>query len=93
VINDLKSFIIEIKKYLESKNNFSKFALFETFEHEKNDFPEKSKILLDIDQKIILLEQKNNFVKILRMMSNATQNFDNLATNLRVLHNYIDREI
>jgi len=41
MINDLKSFIIrksEIRKYLESKNNFLKFALFETFEHGKNDF-------------------------------------------------------
>jgi len=30
--------------------------------HGKNDFAEGSKILLDINQKIILLDQQNNFI-------------------------------
>jgi len=57
--------------------------------HEKNDFAEGFKILLDTDLKIILLDQ-NNFVGILKTMSNAAKNFDILATNLSVLHNYFD---
>jgi len=47
--------------------------------HEKNDFAEKSKILLDTDQKIILLDCQNNFVGILTVMNNAAKNFDNLT--------------
>jgi len=33
---------------------------------------------------------ENNFVKILKIMTNATKNFDILATSLSVLHNYFD---
>jgi len=61
--------------------------------HGKNDFAEKSKILLDIDQKIILLGHQNNFVGLLKMMSNAAKNFVILATSLSVLHNYFDSSI
>jgi len=57
-------------------------------EHGKSDFAERSKILLD--QKIILLDHQNNFVGTLKIMSNATKNFDILAIGLSVLHNYID---
>jgi len=32
--------------------------------HGKNDFAEESKILLDTDLKVILLDQQNNFVGI-----------------------------
>jgi len=56
--------------------------------HEKNDFTEESKILLDINQKIILLGRQNNFVGILKIMSNTTKNFD-ILTSLSVLHNYL----
>jgi len=55
--------------------------------HGKNDFVEKSKVLLDIDLKIIL-DYQNNFVRILKVMSNAAKNFNILATSLNVLHNY-----
>jgi len=55
-----------------------------------NDFAEGSKILLDADQKIILLVYQNNFVEILKIMSNAAKNFDILATSLSVLRNYFD---
>jgi len=58
--------------------------------HKKNDFVEGSKILLDVDQKIILLDHQNNFVEILKIMSNAAKNFDILATGLSVLHSYFD---
>jgi len=58
--------------------------------HGKNDFADKSKILLDINQKIILLDYQNNFVETLKIMSNAAKNFDISATNLSVLHNYFD---
>jgi len=51
---------------------------------------EGSKILLDTDLKIILLDQQNNFVGILKLMSNAAKNFDILATSLSVLRNYFD---
>jgi len=42
-------------------------------EHGKNDFAEGSKILLDI-------RSENNFVEILKITSNAANNFDILAT-------------
>jgi len=58
--------------------------------HGKNDFAEGSKILLDIDQKIILLNCQNNFVGILKIMNNAAKNFDILVTDLSVVHNYFD---
>jgi len=45
----------------------------------KNDFTEISKILLDTDE--------NNFVGILKIMNNATNNFDILSTSSSVLHN------
>jgi len=44
--------------------------------------------LLDTEQKIILLNHQNNFVGILKIMSNAAKNFDILATSLSVLRNY-----
>jgi len=44
--------------------------------------------LPDTELKIILLDHKNNFVGILKIMSKAAQNFDILATNLSILHNY-----
>jgi len=56
----------------------------------KNSFVERSKILLDIDLKIILLDYQNNFVGILKIMSNAVKNFDILTTSLSVLRNYFD---
>jgi len=37
----------------------------------KNDFAEGSKILLDTNLKIILLDHQNNFVEILKIMNNA----------------------
>jgi len=43
--------------------------------HGKNDFAEGSKILLDTDLKIILLGHQNNFIGILKIMSNAAKNF------------------
>jgi len=57
-------------------------------EHGKSDFAEGSKILLDTDQKIILLDHQNNFVGTLKIMSNVAKNFDILAIGLSVLHNY-----
>jgi len=56
--------------------------------HGKNDFAEGSKILLNTDLKIILLDQQNNFVGILKILSNAANNFDILAISLSVLQNY-----
>jgi len=52
--------------------------------HEKNDFAERSKILLDTD----LLNHQNNFVEILKIMSNATKNYYILTISLR--SNYFD---
>jgi len=49
-----------------------------------------SKILLDTDLKIILLDHQNNFVETLKIMSNAAKNYDILVTGLNVLHNYFD---
>jgi len=46
--------------------------------------------LLDTNLKIILLGYQNNFVGILKIMSNAAKNFDILATGLSVLHNYFN---
>jgi len=56
----------------------------------KNNFTEGSKILLDIDLKIILLDHQNNVVGTLKIMSNAVKNFDILTTSLSVLRNYFD---
>jgi len=51
---------------------------------------EGSKILLDTDLKIILLDHQNNFVRILKAMNNIAKSFDILAISLSVLHNYFD---
>jgi len=53
-----------------------------------DDFAEGSKILLDTNLKIILLDHQNNFVGTLKIMSDAAKNFDILTINLNVLHNY-----
>jgi len=45
----------------------------------QKDFAEGSKILLNTDLKIILLDHQNNFVGILKIFSNAAKNFDTLA--------------
>jgi len=58
--------------------------------YEKNDFAERSKILLNTDLEIILLDHQNNFIGILKIMSNAAKNVNILATSLSVLHNYFD---
>jgi len=42
------------------------YASFSTYLHGKNDFAKKSKILLDIDLKIILLDHQINFVENLK---------------------------
>jgi len=63
--------------------------IFFEFLYGKNDFVERSKILLYTDLKIILLGHQNNFVRTLKIMSNAAKNFDTLATSLSV-HNYFD---
>jgi len=47
-------------------------------EHKKNDFAKGSKILLDTDLKIILLDHQKNFIKII---SDAVKNFDILVTS------------
>jgi len=50
----------------------------------------RSKILLDTDLKLILLNHQNNSVT-LKMMNNTANKFDViLETNLSVLHNYLD---
>jgi len=41
-------------------------------------------ILLGADRKIILLNHQNNFVGILKIMSNVAKSFDILATSLSV---------
>jgi len=56
--------------------------------HGKNDFAEGSKILLNTDLKIILLDQ-NNCVGTLKVY-NVAKNFDILATSLSILRNYFD---
>jgi len=38
-------------------------------------------MLLDTDLKIILLDHQNNFVVILKIMSNVAKSFDILATS------------
>jgi len=57
--------------------------------HGRNDFAEGSKILLDLDLKIILLDHQNSLVGILKIMNNAAKSFDILATNLSAF-NYFD---
>jgi len=47
--------------------------------HGKNDFAEGSKILLNTDLKIILLDHQNNFVETLKTMSIATKKVDILV--------------
>jgi len=54
-------------------------SMWKRYVHRKNDFAEGSKILLDTDQ-IILSDHQNNFVGILKIMSNAAaKNFDILV--------------
>jgi len=61
--------------------------------YSSNDFAEGSKILLDTDLKIILLDHQNNFIGTLKVMSNAIKNVGILTTGLSVLHNYFDDPI
>jgi len=51
--------------------------------HGKNNFAEGSKILLDTDLKIILLDYQNNFVESLKIMRNVAKKCVILATNER----------
>jgi len=44
--------------------------------HGKNDFVDGSKILLNTDLKIILLDHQNIFIGILKLMNNAAKSFD-----------------
>jgi len=48
--------------------------------------------LLDTDLKIILLDYQNNFVGILKIMSNTAKNFV-ILTGLSGLHNYFEFKI
>jgi len=48
----------------------------------ERDFAKRSKILLDTNLKIILLNHQNNFVKTLKIISDVAKNFDILTTNL-----------
>jgi len=57
----------------------------------KNNFKE-SKILLDTDLKIILLDHQNNFLGTLKIRSNIAKNSDILATSLSILHKYFDQQ-
>jgi len=50
--------------------------------HGKNDFAEGSKILLNADLNIILLDHQNNFVGTFKTMNNAAKNFDIPATRV-----------
>jgi len=61
-------------------NVFQKLIVFSILSIIWNDFAEKTKILLDTDQKIIFLNYQNNFVGILKVMSNVVKNFNILAT-------------
>jgi len=84
------SVISEIKRGESARNKHWINAKILLIEHGKNDFAERSKILLDTDLKMILLDHQNNFVGTLKMISNAAKNFDILADSLSVLHNYFD---
>jgi len=55
--------------------------------HEKNDFAEGFKILLD--PKIILLDHLNNFIGILKITNNVAKDVDILVTSLSILRNYL----
>jgi len=50
----------------------------------------RSKILLNTDLKIILLDHQNNFIGTFKIMSNAAKNFDSLVASLSFLYNYFD---
>jgi len=63
-------------------NHFLRADHYETEcrKHGKNDFAEGSKNLLDTNLKTILLNYQNNFVRTLKITSNAAKKFDILAT-------------
>jgi len=50
-------------------------CMYIIFIHGKNDFAERSKILLDIDLKIILLSQQNNFTGTLKNNEQCCEKF------------------
>jgi len=74
----------------EDAGNETGFILFVVWRmlHGKNDFAEGSKILLNTDLKIILLDHQNNFVETLKTMSIATKKVDILvwAFYIFILH-------
>jgi len=49
--------------------------------------------LPDTNLKIILFDHQNNFVGVLKIMSNVAKNFDILEASLNVPHNYFDSSI
>jgi len=53
----LNNSLIETYNIIDS---FFRLSFLQMFLHGKNDFAERSKILLDIDLKIILLDHQNN---------------------------------
>jgi len=55
------------------------------------DFAERSKILLDTNLKIILLNHQNNFAGTLKIMSNATKIINNAAKNVDILATSFER--
>jgi len=61
---------IESKILMHGKNGFAEILHL----HKKNDFAEGSKIFPDTNLKIILLNDQNNFVETLKIMSNAAKN-------------------
>jgi len=54
---------------------------FYNYTKKKKVFAERSKILLDTDQKIILLDYQINFIGTLKIINNVANNFDILAIN------------
>jgi len=53
--------------------------------HDKNNFAEVSKNLLDTDLKIILLNHQSNYVERSNIFDNTAKCFNILATSLNVL--------
>jgi len=73
--------------YYELRTRHAGIVIIIIITWKKNDLVNGSKILLDTNLKIILLNQiKINFFGTLKIMSNAVKNVDILAISLNVLY-------
>jgi len=73
MLNNLLKLINSLIETYNIIDSVFRLSFLQMFLHGKNDFAERSKILLDTDLKIILLDYQNNLIGTLKIMNNAAK--------------------